>query len=223
MPKTYIVKQGDCISSIAFKYNLFPDVIWDHSDNANLKNDRKDPNALFPGDKVVIPDKREKEEECETGQTHRFRRKGVPEKLRILFSDDEDESRSGVPYVIDVRTKSGRPVPLERGETDDDGLLDISIPPDVNQGEIRLGEGDEQEVINLGPGDLDPANTISGAIARLKNMGYDCGEHDDRLDEDAIECIRLFQKRYDLPLIDDGATKIEQETIDKIEEIYSRE
>ncbi len=221
MPETYIVKQGDCISSIAFKYDLFPEAIWDHPDNADLKNERKDPNALFPGDPVVIPDKREKEEECETGQTHRFRRKGVPEKLRIQFREDEDEPRAGVPYILDVKTKSGRPVPLERGETDGDGFLDKFIPPDASEGKITVGEGEDEEIMEVKLGHLDPIDTISGAQARLNNMRYECGEEDDILDEETREAIREFQRDNDLDEIKDDAEKIDKDTLDKIEERYS--
>ena len=79
----YTVKQGDCISSIAQKHGLFWDKVWNHPKNANLQERRKDPNVLSPGDVVFVPDKDEKEESGATEQRHRFKRKGVPEKLRI--------------------------------------------------------------------------------------------------------------------------------------------
>ena len=52
--KKYTVKQGDCITSIAFNKGFYEKTIWDHPDNAKLKNDRKDMKILQPGDKVVI-------------------------------------------------------------------------------------------------------------------------------------------------------------------------
>ena len=76
--KKYIVKQSDCISSIAFKYGFFPDTIWNDSKNSKLKQDRKDPNVLLPGDEVYIRDKEEKEESCASEERHSFRKKGVP-------------------------------------------------------------------------------------------------------------------------------------------------
>jgi hypothetical protein len=40
--RKYTVKQGDCISNIAFKYGFFPDTIWNDSKNSKLRQDRKD-------------------------------------------------------------------------------------------------------------------------------------------------------------------------------------
>jgi hypothetical protein len=80
MPE-YTVKQGDCLSSIAEKHGFTPDKIWDHRKNSQLKEKRKDPNFLQPGDVVHMPDKEKKEEFGDTDQRHKFKRRGVPEKF----------------------------------------------------------------------------------------------------------------------------------------------
>ena len=78
MPIKYKVVQSDCIDSISFNYGFMPDTIWNHPTNAELKQKRQNPNILFPGDVVVIPDKTVKEELGTTEQRHRFRRRSVP-------------------------------------------------------------------------------------------------------------------------------------------------
>lgn len=221
-PEKYVVKQGDCISSIAFKHDLFPEALWNHPDNSKLKQDRKEPNTLIPGDEVVIPDKETKEEDCGPEQKHRFRRKGVPERLRIRFLDDDDEPRADIAFVVEIERENGGPCPLRKGNTDDQGYLDVSIPPDGSTGKIYLGEGIGREIHEVLLGHLDPIDTLSGQKARLNNMAYSCGdEKTDEIDQVAWEAIREFQKDNDLPVLARDATEIDQDTVDKIEEKYN--
>ncbi|MEY2429487.1 MAG: hypothetical protein QOJ40_2372, partial [Verrucomicrobiota bacterium] len=49
MPEDYKVKDGDCLSSIAFSKGFFWETLWNHGDNSALKSKRKDPNVLSPG------------------------------------------------------------------------------------------------------------------------------------------------------------------------------
>ena len=76
--RKYTVKQGDCISSIAFEYGYFPDTLWNDPKNSKLKHDREDPNSLMPGDEVYIRDKEAKQASCASEKKYRFKRKGVP-------------------------------------------------------------------------------------------------------------------------------------------------
>ncbi len=224
----YTVEQGDCISSIAFDHNMFPDTIWDHADNAELKKKRKDPNALLPGDVVVIPDKELKEEQCQAEQKHRFKRKGVPEKLRIQFltGDEKDDApRKGIPYTLDITTKGGRPVPQKKGKTDNDGFLDEPIPPDAVRGIIILGEDEDEELHEIALGHIDPIDTISGIQARLNNLGYGCGDEDGALGPMTGNAIRDFQADNDLEVLsgDFEFDDIDQATLDKVEKLYCGE
>src|SRR4028118_472280 len=99
MPINYQVKPGDCISSISFEHGFFPDTIWNHPENAELKKLRKNMNVLRPGDVVIIPDKRIKEVFEPTNQVHRFKMKSTPPKLRIQFMFD-GQPRANVPYEL---------------------------------------------------------------------------------------------------------------------------
>ncbi len=77
------VLQGECISSIAKDTGHFWQTIWDHMANAELKLRRRDPNVLLPGDAVLVPNKRPKEDPGSTDQHHKFRRRGEPSRLRL--------------------------------------------------------------------------------------------------------------------------------------------
>jgi N-acetylmuramoyl-L-alanine amidase len=189
MPKEHEVKQGECISSIAEKYGLFPETIWDDAANAELKEKRKDPNVLYLGDVVVIPDKREKEESGATENRHRFRRKGNTENLEIQLLD-EGTPRANENYILDVDGK------LLSGTTDARGRLKEIIPSNAKKGKLLVG--DEQEEYMLDLGYLDPIDQISGIQARLNNLGYDCGAVDGELNPETKEMLEEFQEKHDL-------------------------
>ena len=87
----YIVRQGDCIDSIADHFGHLPATIWNHPSNAELKSIRKNPNVLLPGDRLTVPKRRPKEEPGETELRHRFVLRGVPAKLKIRLLSRPDE------------------------------------------------------------------------------------------------------------------------------------
>ena len=185
----YTVKQGDCISSIAEQHGFSPDKIWDHPDNANLKEKRKDQNILFPGDVVFVPDKEDKEESGATEQRHRFRKKGVPAQIRLKVLD-ENQPRANQSYTLEVDGV------LFSGVTDSEGNLEHVIPPDAKKGKLLIGEEQDEYLLNLGQ--IDPIDTITGLQARLNNLGFYYGAMDGVMGTETEAAIREFQKTYDL-------------------------
>src|SRR5712691_11805783 len=81
--KQHKVRGGECLASIAAQYGFSVDTIWNLADNASLKDKRKDPNTLVPGDVVVIPDRREKVVSCATAQTHKFKLSAASALFRV--------------------------------------------------------------------------------------------------------------------------------------------
>ncbi|MDH4267528.1 MAG: peptidoglycan-binding protein [Deltaproteobacteria bacterium] len=188
----YTVKQGDCISSIAQEHGLFWDKVWNHPKNANLQERRKDPNVLFPGDVVFVPDKEEKEEPGATEQRHRFKKKGVPEKLQIRLLDEQDKPRSNLEYVIDIDGT------LYKGFTNGDGWVRWPIPPNAQKGKLTIKGNREKEEYELRLGHLDPIDQNSGVQQRLKNLGFECGQVDGVVGPQTQEAIRAFQAKHKL-------------------------
>ena len=134
----HVVQQGDCMASIGMHSGFFWETIWEHAENQQLKTQRRNPNVLFEGDVVRIPEKRLREEARATEARHRFRRKGVPETLQIILKDEFDQPRADLPYVLIIDGKS------TKGRTDSQGKLRASIPPDANEGRLVVGEGDDR-------------------------------------------------------------------------------
>ena len=187
----YVVKQGDCLESIAFKHGHFWQTLWDDPNNQQLRLVRQKPNVLFPGDRVFVPDLRKRVEGCTTNQRHRFKRKGVPSRLVMMFSD-EDAPRAGLPYILEIDGK------LFSGQTDAQGVIDRPIPPHARRGKLILGTGDTSEEYELELGYLDPVSEISGLQARLNDLGFDCGQEDGVIGPETESALRAFQAEHGL-------------------------
>src|SRR5690242_17148453 len=153
MPWYYTLRQGDCLSSVAFQNGYFPGTIWEHPNNDELRELRGDPNVLLPGDRLFLPDKDAKTTPCETGKRHRFVRRGVPARFRLQIAN-AGEPRPNLKYrlVIDGEIEL-------TGTTNGDGVLDVPIPPDARHGVLTLEEDDTEYELSFGA--LTPVSEAS--------------------------------------------------------------
>jgi len=181
----YTVAQGDCVSNIAKQFGLLPDTIWDHPQNAQLKQLRKDPNVLFPGDALFIPDKTLGIYPRPTDKRHLFKKKGVATKLKIRLMDG-DQPRANVAYKLEVDGN------WTTGTTDGDGYINEPIPPNAQKGQLLVGDGPTQDKHQLKFGTVDPMDTDSGAQGRLLDLGFGTDHLPD--------AINAFQTRTKIPV-----------------------
>lgn len=214
----YQVKKGDCIGSIASAHGLTWQKIWDHPENADLKQ-RRDPNILKPGDRLFIPDRETKEESVVTGQRHRFKVKDVPAMLHLRLVDGENNPRAGLNYTINVDGLA-----LE-GTTDDDGCIDESIPPNAKKAILTVHppapdtQEEQDDQVFTGPsgqttsdtqqaapreeyeihlGSVDPADEVAGIQQRLVNLGYELVRPSGHLDEPTRNALMQIQKQRNM-------------------------
>ena len=205
MGEYYTVKQGDHLSKIA-KDNGFTDytVIWDHPDNADLKKQRQNPNVLFPGDQVFIPDMEQKHESGRTDKRHTFAVNKKTIKLRLVLEDIYEKPIAGAQCALLIDGQ------IYQLTTDGNGKLEQEIPLDAKEGVLTI-RGDQtpfqNEIIPIKIGHLDPADEISGQIARLNNLGYFAGPLDGS-DTDAFEsAVEEFQCDHGLKVDGDCGPK----------------
>jgi hypothetical protein len=189
----YEVQQGDCIASIADAHGLFWQTIWNDPQNADLKRVRKNPNILFPGDRVHIPEKDLKWQSRPTEQKHQFVRLGVPEKLEIVVKS-ADEARANEKYRLVIDGKEFT------GQTDGNGRLKQSIPPGSKMGVLTVGEGAAEQAFEIKLGHMDPIDEISGLQGRLNNLGFDCGEENGELNDVTVAAMQAFQAKAGIPV-----------------------
>lgn len=206
MGKTHFVVQGEYLSKIARAYG-FADfqTLWDAPENKDLKEKRKNPNILYPGDKLFIPDKEIREEARATEKKHRFELLGENLMLRIKLMDYSNKPVAGHQCTLIVENDA------RDFKTQSDGMLEEEISTDQGSGKLlSRGKPDPELTFNapleipLKIGHIDPEDKVSGQIARLNNLGYSAGElpaHplNDREAEDArqtpefISAVEEFQ------------------------------
>ena len=184
----YVVQTGDCISSVAESNGYFWQTIWDA--NPDLKSLRRNPNVLFAGDVVKIPDSVDRNESCATDNTYTFVKRGTPAKFRLVLE------HFGVPlanrsYILKIDGK------IFKGKTDGSGLLEVHISPAASSGHLRLP--DDNLECDLALGDLDPQTELVGVQQRLQNLGFLDSDPNGEMNEETSIALMEFQSSVNLP------------------------
>lgn len=229
MGQYHTVEQGEYLAQIARNYGFASwKTIWNASENKQLANERKNPNILYPGDRLFIPDRETKEESRATEKKHRFQLESDPLQLRIVLLGlnrhplkDHECTLSVEGDSVQITTKA-------------DGLLQRDIPPKAATGILldRFKPKPESEYrlerqFPLKIGCLDPVTMVSGQIARLNNLGYMAGEvpvrpftkeeeEAKKKDPQFLSAVEEFQ--CDFSLLVDG--KCGKQTQAKLEEVH---
>lgn len=194
MATIHIVEQGEYLSSIAKQYRFANyRTIYDHPQNAEFKRKRPNPNVIFPGDELFIPDKEERYESRSTEQRHRFRLKRPKLLLRIIVKDDEGRPFANAAYTLRVEDQ------IYKGTTNGKGLVQQEIPIGAVSGDLTLERSRLTWPLQIGH--LDPVDEvivnkaiITGMQARLNNLGFICGPVDGILGPKTNAAIKAFQK-----------------------------
>lgn len=182
------VSQGDCISSIAHEFGLFWETIWTHEKNAELVKKRENPNALLPGDKVFVPDVRQKDESGATTLRHVFRLRGGPVKLNIQLLDIDGNPRVNIPFTLDVDGKK-----IQKS-TNEEGRISELIPATSVKAKLTVRPPNAPvEEYDVDLGFMTPISDTAGVQARLKNLGFYRGDMNGNLDEETLDAVAEFQ------------------------------
>ncbi|MCA9652664.1 MAG: peptidoglycan-binding protein [Myxococcales bacterium] len=193
------VLDGECTSSIAVAKGHLLETLWNHPDNAALKEARKDPRVLRPGDRVVVPPLRLAKHAIQIERLNVFVRKGVPEHLQLRFLDHEGKPLADRPYRVEIDGEPGEPA-----KTDEHGAIALSVPAlakravlhlrvapfDVPGLELLEPAALEQE-LEIAIGRLEPIESPRGGAQRLMSLGY---LEDAEVDADRfLEAVLEFQ------------------------------
>lgn len=190
MASEHYVSEGECITSIADATGHYWQTIWDDPANAELRRHRSNPHTLSPGDRLIIPDLRERVEREPTGKRYRFRRKGIPARFTLqLF-------RAGHPRAEQPWDLGGDGF-HDSGVTDSKGVLSTFIPTTLMHAVLCVGPDDFRLKVRFGS--LPPIEEVEGWQARLTNLGFYKGSEDGTVSEALRDGLRRFQSSCGLP------------------------
>jgi hypothetical protein len=178
------------MASIAAKHG-FADYrdIYEDPANAGLKAKRPNPNLLYPGDVVEIPEQKPTVFECDTGKTHNFELKPRKRKLRIKLEEMAGVPIADMPATLVVSSD-------EKYETtsDKDGVLKFELPLQTKRALLQTGGIMRQiRIGDLNPLQDAPDGGVSGVQARLKNLGFFSGVINGRLGPETEAAMAAFR------------------------------
>lgn len=157
--------------------------IWGRGENSELRSLRENPNVLFPGDELFLPDFLEKEEAASTGSVHPFVAPALDLRLKIVVKDVNGDPLPGLECLLAIDGIEQKLV------TDGDGRIDQEIPADATSGELRI----RGQVYRIDIGHLDPVEEESGQRDRLANLGYYFGSGEEIDEEEFRSAVEEFQ------------------------------
>jgi hypothetical protein len=204
------VEQGEWMGSIAAQYGFaLWRPIWKLPENADLRSKRTDPELLFPGDLVWIPEVKQNSVSRPTDSPHKFTKLGDRATLRLRFVDVDRFIRAFGPISYSLEMEDGD---TQSGEIAHEGQeIELDLALKAQQGTLQM-RGVEPILI----GGLDPLNTVSGMQGRLQNLGFDPGPIDNIAGPLTASAVREFQQRNAIHV--DGI--IGPETRGKMKEVY---
>ena len=213
MPVYHEVQQGEHLSGIAHQYGFTSyEPIWNHSENAALKLKRGDPHILLPGDALFIPDFESAQKSATTDQRHEYRLRGKQLILRLVLKNTDDKPLANLPCSLTLDGSS------EQTTTDGEGLIERMIPRSAKEAAITASDpatGLELKW-NIRIGHLDPAEEITGVMARLNNLGYFAGEPGGKEAEAFQMALEEFQCDQSLKV----SGQVDSATLAKLKEVH---
>ncbi len=158
----YVVKQGEFLAKIAHLRGFDAQEVWDHPKNAALKQQRKQPALMCPGDILWMPRTGREPHQLLLQSNNKFRAQLPVVRIQHEFSVD------GEP-LADLEYRVYGMGEVFEDVSDEQGKIDVDVPIHVPSVKVVFETG---MVYRLQVGHSDPANSETGAMQRLKQLGY---------------------------------------------------
>jgi len=204
MMRPYVIRQGDFLSKLAVRFGFDAKEVWNDPKNADLRQVRKSPNILHPGDILYIPAKPASSGlDVVAGSVNDYSASVPKTELKLML-------RAGKKRFISQPCTVEGMKPDKPLKTDGEGNLTLSVPVTVKELVVSVMDPEAPKApaaAHVDPtvrfrillGHMDPVEEKSGLRARLTHLGYYVPG---QMDEEAElrEAILAFQCAAALPL-----------------------
>lgn len=205
----HVLEQGESAESLAQACGHALDTVWGAPENKELKDKRKGPHVLHPGDRIFLPSVEPKTFTVRTGAPAKFEAQRPPSRLKVQLHAG-GKSRANEPFVLVVDGKE------QRGTTDGDGRIDLPISALAGSAELVVGEEGAATAYTLALRALDPLPEVSGVQGRLRNLGYGGVPVDGVPGSETEAALCAFQVDHGLEV----TGRADDATCDKLEELH---
>jgi N-acetylmuramoyl-L-alanine amidase len=219
----YTVRQGDYLAKIA-KDHGFANwrTIYDDSHNQGFKQKRPNPNLIYPGDQLFIPEPQPKTVQVQTNQLRRFTLTKDVVSLYLNLVDAQRNALDILKYELSTIQETMTRKKSDPGwESLGQGVVQETFGRPETRATLKVWTTNEAATnpdftYTLMIGHLDPIEQITGVQARLNNLGFDCGAVDGNCGPRTQDALKAFQKSYGLTVSGqpDGPTR------DKLKAVY---
>jgi hypothetical protein len=194
-PATHVVKPGEWLGSIAVLYGFGdPDKIWQHANNSSLRERRADPRQLVAGDSLFIPAPEPAELRCATGRRHRLQANVPAADVNVELLDAQRRPIEDQRFSLTFGGIDGAERTLLG--TTSGGTVEASLPASCASAILELHEMGARYELLLGHLDpVDDEDVVTGAQARLNNLGFGSGAVDGDAGPTTTEAVRAFQSK----------------------------
>jgi len=183
--RTHVVQARECIARIAHHFGFRSGAtLWSHSCNKPIRDAKRDPNILWPGDRIRILERDARVDDAVAGRRHEYMVKMPTRWLRLVLHDDLRRPLANTPYVLSIPG-----LPAVSSTTLGNGLLEEPIPPWATEARIVCGDYVwPLAIADLRPLRDAPDHGTEGTLRRLRNLGCPAGRPDaERLRERRAE------------------------------------
>jgi N-acetylmuramoyl-L-alanine amidase len=160
----YVVRQGDYLTRLAETMGFDADSVWQHPDNAALRERRSDPNILAPGDVLRVPRPAPPQHLSVAARTRNAYRATRQRMTLCVVVHDQRGPLANQRYVVES------PPPRSEGTTSGSGELTISVSTADREALVSFPDLELRLPIHVAH--LDPVTEPSGVWMRLEHLGY---------------------------------------------------